>query len=86
MKMGVSSRVSVATKRIPQVQLQFPPKPVRAAANPNHSSLLRDSSLNTQKFLFTQRRFMASALDQAYRRKRISKVRGTYVRQLALYL
>jgi len=66
-KMGASSSLSVAPKHIPQAQ--FSPKSAGARANSNHSSLLRDSSLNTQTFLFTWRRFMASALDHAHRRK-----------------
>lgn len=70
-KMGVNSRLSLALMHTAQVQLQLPSKPGRAEANANPSSLLRDSSPNTQ-FLFTWR-FMASALDQAHRRKKKNK-------------
>lgn len=73
-KMGVNSRLSLALMHTAQVQLQLPSKPGRAEANANPSSLLRDSSPNTQ-FLFTWR-FMASALDQAHRRKKKTSIKG----------
>lgn len=73
-KMGVNSRLSLALMHTAQVQPQLPSKPGRAEANANPSSLLRDSSPNTQ-FLFTWR-FMASALDQAHRRKKKTSIKG----------
>lgn len=72
-KKAVNSRISLALKHTAQVQCQLLPKLGRAEANANPSSLLCDSSPNTQ-FLFTWR-FMASTLDQAHRRKK-TNVKG----------